>query len=172
MDEAMELLMAFRQRGQETARLSAIRHFAAAAGWEPAAFEEALQMWESIESIHLQETRDRIIFSRRLDTQPVASQQYPQALAVQPPGEGRGVTLLSLFTGMGTDRLMFEELCARHPRLILQDAWFVETNGLLARALQRTWGERFRPLASDAWDLLRNQGDLLSPRFPPDPCSS
>ena len=84
-----------------------------------------------------------------------------------PPSNGaQPIALLSLFTGIGTDRFAMHELLGRAPDLCLVSAASVESDPALAQATEDTWrrtacevGLDF--LAKDVWDLVQDDGRRL-----------
>ncbi len=113
--------------------------------WTPSVTREAVRYWQSLGALWLDNDTGNIQLREPLP--PIAPSQGPDEALVWAPltpppdhGGGRQVALLSLFAGMGTDRIALERILAERG---LQDrlgpSWFAESDDVLRTAVERVW---------------------------------
>ena len=138
-------------------------------GWTREMVRQAVREWQSLSALIFDEDTGRIqmLISLPSAAPTQRTEEAPMWAPVAPPpgGDGpRAVALLSLFAGMGTDRVAMDRLLAAQG---LEDrlgpSWFVEADGPLRAAVSRHWEQAridhpstapYSPIAEDVWQLV------------------
>ena len=112
--------------------------------WSPAIVREAVLNLQSLGTLYLDEPSGRIRLLMPLpDAAPTRQSEaaYDRAPVAPPPDTGPPrISLLSLFAGMGTDRVALERILRQEGmRNRMGPSWFVESDRPLREAVGHHW---------------------------------
>ena len=130
--------------------------------------QEALLNWQSLGSLILHEDgRIQLLAELPEGVTPTPSSEVAyDRMPIAPPPETAPprISILSLFAGMGTDRLAMERILRQSgKRDRMGPSWFVESDQPLREAVGQLWEQGraadptiapYTPLCDDVWDLV------------------
>ncbi len=156
--------------GHDAVELTVLRALAERCGWPAGAAQRAVEEF-AVGDLGIRSSGATVRIGPRFREIHCCPSPVSPPPPPPPPDDDRPtLALLSLFTGLSTDRLALQRCLDQEGlRIRIVQAWSVEQNQALGRATEHYWRERtartadagLEWLADDVWNLMRAGGSLL-----------
>ncbi len=153
--------------GQDTVEMAVLLALADRCGWPPGSAQRAVDEFAA-GGLGIRSSGAAVLIDPRFREIHCCLSPASQP---PPPDHGRPtLALLSLFTGLSTDRLALQRCLDQEGlRIHIAQAWSVEQDQALGRTTERYWRDRaactteagLEVLTDDVWNLMRAGGSLL-----------